>query len=154
IIIVRPSCINISRFDDYTIGQAGVLATITGVILASLGGGFFLNREEKTGIHEKVSDIPGGYCTRPCFWVVIIAAMRHFILLLLQVIDMLTIVPRLVSAGVNEQVAMESKGIFDRGQSLIQFGAVIGSSFALALVPSVVHGTKDNAQTIREGLQF
>src|SRR5699024_12864445 len=65
-----------------------------------------------------------------------------------------TLCPGLVSAGVNEQVAMESKGILDRGQPLIQFGAVIGSSFALALVPSVVHGTKDNAQTIRKGLQF
>src|SRR5699024_10614715 len=105
-------------------------------------------------IQEKVSDIPGGYYIRTCFSVGIIAAMGHFILLLLQVIGMLTIVPGLVSAGVNEQVVMESKGIFDRGQPLIQFGAVIGSSFALALVPSVVHGTKYNAQTIREGLQY
>src|SRR5699024_2399668 len=161
-------CIYISRFDVYTIGQAGVLATITGMILAILGWGFFLNRKEKTVIQEKVSDIPWGYyiCTcfsvgiisamvnfillllqvivilcwgfflnrkektviqekvsdipwgyyiRTCFSVGIIAAMGHFILLLLQVIDMLTIVPGLVSAGVNEQVAMESKGIFDRG---------------------------------------
>lgn len=154
IIIVSAYCIYISRFDVYTIGQAGVLATITGMILAILGWGFFLNRKEKTVIQEKVSDIPWGYYIRTCFSVGIIAAMGHFILLLLQVIDMLTIVPGLVSAGVNEQVAMESKGIFDRGQPLIQFGAVIGSSFALALVPSVVHGTKDNAQTIREGLQF
>src|SRR5699024_11527691 len=98
-----------------------------------------------------VSDIPWGYYIRTCFSVGIIAAMGHFILLLLQVIDMLTIVPGLVSAGVNEQVAMESKGIIDRGQRLIQVGAVIGSSFALALVLSVVHGSIDNALTISDG---
>src|SRR5699024_6303622 len=37
IIIVSAYCIYISRFDVYTIGQAGVLATITGMILAILG---------------------------------------------------------------------------------------------------------------------
>src|SRR5699024_5739888 len=61
IIIVSAYCIYTSRFDVYTIGQAGVLATITGMILAILGWGFFLNRKEKTVIQEKVSDIPWGY---------------------------------------------------------------------------------------------
>src|SRR5699024_12840597 len=100
-------------------------------------------------IQEKVSDIPWGYYIRTCFSVGIIAAMGHFILLLLQVIDMLTIVSGLVCAGVNEQVAMESKGIFDRGQPLIQFGADFGSSFALALVISFGHGSKHKEQPIR-----
>src|SRR5699024_4081385 len=76
------------------------------------------------------------------------------ILLVLQLADVFTLVPSLLKGGFAPLTAMESKGIFDRGQPLIQVGAVIGSSFALALVPSVVHGTKDNAQTIREGLQF
>src|SRR5699024_590044 len=97
IIIVSAYCIYTSRFDVYTIGQAGVLATITGMILAILGWGFFLNRKEKTVIQEKVSDIPWGYYIRTCFSVGIIAAMGHFILLFLLCVEMLTLVSGMVS---------------------------------------------------------
>src|SRR5699024_3557415 len=51
--------------------------------------------------------------------------------------DVFTLVPALVEFGLAPQEAMQMKGIFDRGQPLIQFGTVIGSSFALALIPAV-----------------
>src|SRR5699024_8225994 len=50
------------------------------------------------------------------------------------------------------RLAMESKGIFDRGQPLIQFGIVFGSSFALALVPTVVKEHPNRTKFIREAL--
>src|SRR5699024_12878487 len=95
IIIVSAYCIYTSRFDVYTIGQAGVLATITDMILAILGWGFFLNRKEKTVIQVKVSDILWGYYIRTCSSVGIISAMSHFILLILIVIDLLRSYPGL-----------------------------------------------------------
>ena len=37
---------------------------------------------------------------------------------------------------------METKGIYDRGQPLVQLGIVIASAFALAIVPLVAHKSK------------
>src|SRR5699024_4909896 len=48
------------------------------------------------------------------------------------------------------------KGVFDRGQPLIQFGAVLGCSFALALIPEITRRKeewKENTiQTIKDTL--
>src|SRR5699024_3713578 len=54
-----------------------------------------------------------------------------------QLADVFTLVPALVEFGLAPLEAMQVKGVFDRGQPLIQFGTVIGSSFALALIPAV-----------------
>src|SRR5699024_10828104 len=58
--------------------------------------------------------------------------------------------------GYAEIEAMEMKGIFDRGQPLIQFGAVLGSSFALALIPEITSRKKEwkekTLQTIKDTL--
>src|SRR5699024_7951240 len=47
-------------------------------------------------------------------------------------------------------------GIFDRGQPLIHFGAVLGSSFALALIPEITSRKKEwkekTLQTIKDTL--
>lgn len=83
----------------------------------------------------------------------IIAALNHMILLLLQFADVFTLVPELINYGYNEKQAMEMKGVFDRGQPLIQFGAVLGSSFALALVPEIAR-KKETTEVIKDTLTF
>lgn len=154
IIIISAYVIFTDRMDVYSIGYAGVFASIIGMTLAILGWGFLLNRKEKSIERKKNMDIPWAYYIRTCFSLGIVAAMGHLILLLLQVVDVFTIVPGLLRAGVTETVAMKSKGVFDRGQPLLQFGAVFGSSFALALVPSVVQKANNYTHTIREALRF
>src|SRR5699024_5777515 len=56
--------------------------------------------------------------------------------------------------GLSQVDAMKWKGIFDRGQPLIQFGVVFGSSFALALVPTVAQERIHRVLAIREALRF
>ncbi|MBM7573158.1 putative polysaccharide biosynthesis protein [Aquibacillus albus] len=64
-------------------------------------------------------------------------SMNHLILLLLQLADAFTLIPSLMNYGFNNIEAKQWKGVFDRGQPLIQLGTVVGSSLALALVPSL-----------------
>src|SRR5699024_10172507 len=53
--------------------------------------------------------------------------------------DVLTMVPALVQHGHGLSEAKQLKGTFDRAQPLIQFGTIIGSSFALALIPALAN---------------
>src|SRR5690625_3779007 len=59
------------------------------------------------------------------------------VLLIIQFADVFTLVPGLLEYGLSNTEAMEAKGVFDRGQPLIQLGTVLGSSFALALIPAL-----------------
>src|SRR5690625_6662426 len=59
------------------------------------------------------------------------------VLLIIQFADVFTLVPGLIKHGLSNIEAMEAKGVFDRGQPLIQLGTVLGSSFALALIPTI-----------------
>lgn len=61
------------------------------------------------------------------------------ILLLFQLVDSFTILNQLVTIGVNEELAMATKGIYDRGQPLVQMGILVATTLALAIVPLIAH---------------
>jgi polysaccharide transporter, PST family len=56
-------------------------------------------------------------------------------LILFQAVDAFTVVPFLSEANVNLYDAKVLKGVFDRGQPLIQLGTVIATAIALPLIP-------------------
>lgn len=64
-------------------------------------------------------------------------SMSSLLLLCFQLVDSFTIFSILLNSGVDERVAMELKGIYDRGQPLVQLGIVIASSLSLAIVPLI-----------------
>lgn len=64
------------------------------------------------------------------------------ILLLFQLADSFTIYNTLLAKGFVEEAAMEMKGVYDRGQPLVQMGVLIASTLALAIVPLIAHHTK------------
>lgn len=61
------------------------------------------------------------------------------ILLFFQLVDSFTILNHLIANGVEEQVAMTVKGVYDRGQPLVQMGILIATTLALAIVPLIAH---------------
>ncbi|REB11429.1 polysaccharide biosynthesis protein [Sporosarcina sp. BI001-red] len=63
------------------------------------------------------------------------------ILLLYQMADAFTILNLLTSSGVHEEVAMTGKGVYDRGQPLVQLGSLIATTLAMAIVPLIAHHT-------------
>ncbi|WP_163539358.1 polysaccharide biosynthesis protein [Gracilibacillus sp. YIM 98692] len=77
----------------------------------------------------------------------LIISMNHMLLLFMQLADAFTIVPGLHAKGMPLKEAMKWKGVFDRGQPLLQLVTIVGSSFALALIPQA---TKIQWQTNRQ----
>lgn len=59
------------------------------------------------------------------------------LLIFLQLADSLNLYSILVSNGIDTDVAKSLKGIFDRGQPLIQLGSVMATSMSLSLVPLI-----------------
>ncbi len=66
------------------------------------------------------------------------------ILLLFQLVDSFTVFQILLSNGFMEENAMETKGVYDRGQPLVQMGILIASTLALAVVPLIAHYSTKN----------
>lgn len=56
-------------------------------------------------------------------------------LILLQLIDSFTLYKGMTLSGISPDVAKNLKGIYDRGQPLVQLGMVVGTGFAASLVP-------------------
>lgn len=54
---------------------------------------------------------------------------------LLQFIDSFTVFNGLITAGYSNETAMALKGIYDRGQPLIQLGLVVGMGFSMTSLP-------------------
>ena len=69
-------------------------------------------------------------------------SMSSLLLLCYQLIDSFTVFSMLLENGIERLNAMETKGIYDRGQPLVQMGITIASSLALAIVPLVAYQSK------------
>lgn len=69
-------------------------------------------------------------------------SMSSLVLLVFQLIDSFTVYSTLRKLGISSLQAMEMKGVYDRGQPLVQVGLVIASSLSLAIVPLVAQASK------------
>lgn len=69
-------------------------------------------------------------------------SMSGLVLLSYQLVDSFTILSILVERGINFAEAKEMKGVYDRGQPLVQLGIIIASSLSLAIVPLIAHTSK------------
>lgn len=135
VIIIAAYFIAYKQIDIYYIGEAGIYASILGLCMAIIILFLFI-RKGKWLTHEYFS-IPWRHYIYTLLTIGIIGSLTHTILLLFQFVDLFTLLPGLVDYGLQKTEAMSEKGIFDRGQPLIQLGTVIGSSFALAIVPNI-----------------
>lgn len=61
------------------------------------------------------------------------------ILLLYQLADAFTILNILTNYGIQDESAMKLKGVYDRGQPLVQLGSLIATTLAMAIVPLIAH---------------
>ncbi|ASN03735.1 putative polysaccharide biosynthesis protein [Virgibacillus necropolis] len=135
IIIAAAIVFSSEQMNIYTIGVAGAIAAIAGAIAATIILGVFFLKQAPWPRSQYT--IPWGYYLKMLLFFGLIAALNHMILLVIQLADAFTLVPGLQDFGLTEVAAMEAKGIFDRGQPLIQLCTVLGSSFALALIPNL-----------------
>lgn len=135
IIVLAAYAITTGRLSVYHIGEVAAFASIIGMIIATLILFVYFRKNLNTGIGE--ASIPWSYYLKTLIIFGLVASFQHLILISIQFADVITIVPALVEHGWSEIEAKEAKGVFDRGIPLIQLGTVIGSSFALAIIPAV-----------------
>ena len=115
-----------------------------GAVFGSLIGGFFAifillffylkKREDRIKEDRKIMDIR--VLKTVVIQGVIICASSLF-LVLLQLVDSMTVLMLLQKSGLNEVDAKVAKGVFDRGQPLIQLGTVVATSISLTIVPFI-----------------
>lgn len=124
------------------IGTTAVLASLLGGISALIVLICFYYRKRKDFPAEMQAPVladavPWKKYLKTLLLFGIAAAMNHMTLLFMQLADAFTFVPRLMASGAAEIAAKEMKGVFDRGQPLIQVVTIIGSSIALAMIPAI-----------------
>jgi len=80
----------------------------------------------------------------------IAVCISGMILIMFQLVDALQLYSLLVEHGIEEDKAKEIKGIFDRGQPIIQVGTVLATSLSLSLVPFITTAkNKGNLEEIK-----
>lgn len=120
----------------YSAGKIAMLGTVIGEVAGIVLLLYFLKRSYKplgkTTIKIKIWPI-----LKEVTLYSIAISMSALLLLCFQLVDSFTIFKMLIQSGVASEQAMEIKGIYDRGQPLVQLGIVIATSLSLAIVPLV-----------------
>ena len=119
----------------YTAGEiamwGAVVGEATGVLILAI---YFRNKF--TGTLEKVNT---WHVVKELTIVSLSVSASSLILLMFQLVDSFTVLNTLISIGFDQDAAMELKGVYDRGQPLVQMGILIASTLALAIVPLIAH---------------
>lgn len=136
LIIAVAIYVSFTGADLYRIGEGAAIASIGGGLAAILLLTMFIRKSEQS-VQLQKAVIPWRYYIQTLLLFGLVASLNHMVLLLFQFADAFTLVSGLQEYGLSQTKAMEAKGVLDRGQPLIQLGTVLGSSFALAMIPSV-----------------
>ena len=136
--------------------KAGSMA-MYGAVAGELGGVFFLGiiywkTTRETHTKENKLLVPIWPIVKELTMLSVSASISALLFLLLQLVDSFTVFQILVDNGMARQEAMEKKGVYDRGQPLVQLGIVIASTLSLAIVPLVAH--RLNKEKGRTALPF
>lgn len=149
------------EYSLYIVGGGAVFGSVTGGIVAILIlVTFWIRRKRET--HSKRIHIDYKNCARIAKSFVIhgfAICVSSMLLVFMQMADSLNLYSQLVSSGFNSESAKEMKGIYDRGQPLIQLGAVVATSMSLSLVPVItreklIANTESMHEKIRLALQI
>ncbi|PPA68568.1 polysaccharide biosynthesis protein [Jeotgalibacillus proteolyticus] len=123
----------------YDVGKGAVLGSLAGAVT---GVGILLFFLKKQDINWRSL---GSFTIRREDWSVIrqltitgtAIGMGSMLLVLYQLMDSLNVYSMLVAGGIEEGAAKSLKGVYDRGQPLLQMGVVVATSLSLAIVPII-----------------
>lgn len=125
----------------YYAGAGAAFGSVTGAIIAVIVLSFFFrkNHQENPFRQPHMKSLAAD-----SLWVVKALLIQGFtisisgmLLILFQMADSMNLYSSLVELGMASEEAKAAKGIFDRGQPLIQLGTVVATSMSLSLVPAI-----------------
>ncbi|MET3683756.1 PST family polysaccharide transporter [Alkalibacillus flavidus] len=137
LIIVATVVITQTALSPYALGYAASIATIVGTV-AAIGVLIVVERRQhRDSIYWQSTVRPSRPLVKSLFVGIVIYGMTHVLHLMIQMVDVLTMVQSLQQFGYLFEEAKVMKGVYDRGNPLIQLGLVFGSALAFAVVPAL-----------------
>lgn len=127
----------------YHVGSGAMFGSITGSITAGIILFTFLCVRKEWILAPKQGGLVINYLkdARQIFKLLFFQGaaicLSGMLMVFIQMADSLNLYALLTSSGIQADMAKEWKGIFDRGQPLIQLGTTAATSMSLALVPLV-----------------
>ncbi|MFV8829736.1 putative polysaccharide biosynthesis protein [Alkalihalobacterium sp. APHAB7] len=117
------------------------LGAVIGSVLGAVAGAiclllYFRQNKKRKGISIQLGKVNKEYIL-PFIKNSVLFSMTILVIVFIQLIDSLTVLRFLLESGVPIEVAKISKGIYDRGQPLIQLGTMVATAFALTVVPMI-----------------
>lgn len=127
----------------YTAGEVAIWGTVVGEV----AGVAILALYSRNAFKGPFAKVDTWRIVKELTVVSVSVSASSLILLLFQIVDSFTIYNILLSSGFVADRAMEMKGVYDRGQPLVQMGILIASTLALAIVPLIArHTTKQGGR--------
>ncbi|WP_144557403.1 putative polysaccharide biosynthesis protein [Shouchella miscanthi] len=121
-------------YDAYVIGEGAIYASLLGSVV---GCAFLLVLANKKDMrfHTQLSFKKFFRHQAVFLKQSLFICLNSLILLLFQVVDVMTVVRSLQATSMSDVAIYTAKGVYDRGQPLIQLGTILITSIALAVVP-------------------
>lgn len=128
----------------YLAGEVAVLGTVLGEVVGVILLVIYVKRsrlsvplmQSQQAIEEKRDFI------KKMVVVSLSASISSLLLIFFQLVDSFTVFDTLLQSSMSKMEAMKEKGIYDRGQPLVQVGLVIATSLSLAIVPLITTSIK------------
>lgn len=144
----------------YLVGGGAMFGSITGSLISALILFTFLRNRKEWKLVSPVQRI--NIPLAELKWIFkemtfhgLTICISGMLMIFIQMADSLNLYSLLVSSGVGKEMAKNLKGIFDRGQPLIQLGTVAATSMSLSLVPLISSGRlKEKPEFLRHKIQL
>ncbi|KQL51638.1 MULTISPECIES: putative polysaccharide biosynthesis protein [Bacillaceae] len=121
-------------YDAYVIGEGAIYASLLGSAVGCVFLLMLANKKEMrfyTHFSFKTFFRHQAVFLKQSLFI----CLNSLILLLFQVVDVLTVVRSLQATPMSDVAIYTAKGVYDRGQPLIQLGTILITAIALAVVP-------------------
>lgn len=142
VILVGTFIIMTTTKSLYDAGKMAVIGTVIGEVTALLLLAYIFYKRFGLRNNQHLHQVKSISIIKEVTWLSLSVSMSGLLLLGYQLVDSFTIYTSLIDNGMAPTLAKETKGIYDRGQPLVQLGVVIASSLSLAIVPLVAHLSK------------
>ncbi|WP_078543199.1 putative polysaccharide biosynthesis protein [Litchfieldia alkalitelluris] len=130
-------------YGEYIAGAGAIFGSVTGGFAAIfILIYFFLSVKNKRESVQPKTKITSGMIVKQLLGQGFIICISGLILILVQLIDSFTLYSLLLDSGLEVNAAKAMKGVYDRGQPLIQLGTIVATSFSLTLVPLISSAKK------------
>lgn len=142
----------------YAIGSGAMFGSVIGSLLSLLVLIYFYRRASFSfsffsfsSLFHKENRV---LCKRVIYEGITIS-ISSMLLILLQLADSLNLYSLLIGNGMADEKAKMMKGIYDRGQPLIQIGSIISTSMALSIVPLITKNRqKESKKDLMGNIHF